>query len=113
MKVAIEEKMFAKTTISSILVTLFFQKPLMEEVSMAISSKSLTLGLRTTASTMPANHPAARRGLSEVIGAMMKAVSMLKGWPKASRVPKALKVPFQSIQDFICSKPVSLLVNKV
>ena len=99
--VPILEKTLANTTINKILVTLFFQNPFNVFVSSPRFSKSLTFGFLIIASTIPANQPAANNGLSDVIGAITKAVRILSGWPNANRVPKALKVPFQRIQDLI------------
>ena len=113
MKVPIVEKTLAKITTRRILVTPFFQNPFIVLVSSERSSKSLTLGFLIIASTMPANQPAAIRGLSEVIGAAMKAVMIERIWPPAKSVPIALREPFHSSQILICSSPISRFLNRV
>ena len=72
-------KTLAIITTIRIWVTRLCQKPLRVAVSLARSSKSLTFGLRMAASVRPANHPAANKGLREVIGAATNAVNMDKG----------------------------------
>ena len=79
MKVPSELKTLARMTTSRIRVTRFFHMPLTELTSSVRFSKSLTFGLRTEASTRPANQPAASSGLSEVIGAATNAVRIDSG----------------------------------
>ena len=110
--VPIVDKTFAKTTTNKILVILFFQKPLIDEVSCAISSKSDTFGFLSIASLRPANQPAASKGLKEVSGAIMNAVSIDNGWPRAQATPRALRVPFHRIHDLIWERPTLALLIK-
>ena len=79
MNVAIDENRLVNKTSSKVRVTLFFQKPFSDEVSSAKSSKSFTFGFLIDASTIPANQPEASSGFNEVIGDMMKAVSIDRG----------------------------------
>ena len=68
-KVPIELPRFVKTTTRRIRVILFFQKPLMERMSLGKFSKSLTFGFLKKASTSHETQPAAIIGFKEVRGA--------------------------------------------
>src|SRR5699024_5873565 len=95
----------AKTTTSRIRVTLFPQNPFTLYTSSDRLSKSDTCGRFTKAWTIPANQPAAISGLSDVIGAAINAVNTANGWPNATNVPIADKLPFHSIQLTVCCHP--------
>lgn len=84
---------FENTTINNILVTRFFQKPVMPS-NLDRDSKSLTRGSFSFASESPANHPAASMGLSDVSGAAMNATSIVIGFASASAAPSADNEPF-------------------
>lgn len=91
-KVPMELPILANMTTKRILVILFFQSPFIVFKSSAIFSESLTVGLRIWASTSPANHPAAKAGFREVMGATKNAVRMVSGCAKQMMHPNAAKV---------------------
>lgn len=96
---------FVKTTTRSIRVNLFFQKPLIERISVGRFSKSLTLGFREKASTIPETHPAAIIGFKDVKGAARIDDKMVRGWARAIRAPRPANNPFAMIHHVIICVP--------
>ena len=97
--VPIELNTLAIMTTNRILRILFFSIVLTDLTSSPMFCMSLTVGFDKNAWTIPANQPAARKGLRELIGAIKKAVNMVKGWARTNAVPSADKVPLMSIQS--------------
>ena len=79
MNVPMTLPMFANTTTSNTFVSLFVHQPFAVFKSSFNASKSFTLGLRIIASVSPANHPAAKSGFKELIGAARNAVRIDNG----------------------------------
>ncbi len=78
-KVPTELPILVNTTTSRILVILFFQKPLRDEMSSGSLSKSFTFGFPRKASTRPETQPAAIMGLREVTGEATTAERIVSG----------------------------------
>ncbi|AOY59954.1 uncharacterized protein Dmul_31840 [Desulfococcus multivorans] len=96
-----------KTTTRSTRVTLLRQKPRTERMSLGRSSKSMTRGFFTKASTRPETHPAATMGLREVRGAAATAETTVAGWARAAAAPSPAKTPLATTHEKAIRAPAS------
>ena len=65
-------------------------------MSSEILSKSFTCGFLTTACTIPVKIPTESNGLNVPIGAVINAVMIAKGCPKANKVNNAARLEFHN-----------------
>ena len=91
------------------LVRRFFHQPLIAEMSSATCSISLTCGGAIKACTRPVTKPAPMVGLSEVMGAAIKAASIVSGCPKAIKAPSAESTPLARTHAMAASASCSVL----